>query len=471
MNKRKILLAALVAAAIAAFFALGLQRYLGLEAFRSERAALADMQAAHPFAFAALYFAAYVAVAALSLPGAAVMTLVGGALFGLAAGTLLVSFASSIGAACAFAVSRFVLREAVRARFGEALRRIDAGIRKEGPFYLFALRLVPLFPFFAINLALGLTDIGAWTFYWVSQLGMLPGTLVYVYAGAQLGRFEISGGLVAALAALGLFPLAARRVLDALEARKVYARWKRPPSYDYNLVVIGAGSAGLVASYIAAATRARVALVEKHRMGGDCLNTGCVPSKALIRAARLLSQLARSRELGIARASAEFDFGEVMERVALVVRAVEPHDSAERYRALGVECLRGSARLTSPWTVEVDGPDGSRRLTTRSVVIAAGARPFVPPIPGLNEIGYLTSDTVWDLRRQPRRLLVLGGGPIGAELAQAFARLGSEVTVVEMLPRILVREDLEVSRLVTARFEREGMRVLAGHRAARFAIE
>jgi pyruvate/2-oxoglutarate dehydrogenase complex dihydrolipoamide dehydrogenase (E3) component/uncharacterized membrane protein YdjX (TVP38/TMEM64 family) len=471
MNKRKILLAAAIVAAIAAFFALGLQRYLSLEAFRSERAGFAQLQAAHPLAFAALYFAAYVAVAALSLPGAAIMTLIGGALFGLAAGTLLVSFASSIGAVCAFTLSRFVLRDAVRGRFGDALRRIDAGIRKDGPFYLFALRLVPLFPFFAINLALGLTDLGAWTFYWVSQLGMLPGTVVYVYAGTQLGRFEISGGLVAALAALGLFPLAARRVLEAIKARRVYARWKRPRSYDYNLVVIGAGSAGLVASYIAAATRARVALVEKHRMGGDCLNTGCVPSKALIRSARLLSQIARSGELGIARASAEFDFAEVMERVARVVRAVEPHDSAERYRSLGVDCVSGSARLTSPWTVEVDGPEGTRRLTTRSVVIAAGARPFVPPIPGLHEIGCLTSDTVWELRRRPRRLLVLGGGPIGAELAQAFARLGSEVTLVEMLPRILMREDPEVSRLVTGRFEREGMRVLAGHRAARFAIE
>jgi len=473
MDRKRLLLLAVIAAAIAAFFVFDLKQYLSLEFFQASRAKIDAFYAARPWQTAAAFFVVYVAVTALSLPGAAIMTLAGGAIFGLLAGTVLVSFASSIGATLAFLVSRFLLRDWVRTRLGERLKAIDDGVAREGAFYLFALRLVPLFPFWLINLAMGLTSIRTRTFYWVSQLGMLAGTVVYVYAGTQLGQFRISPGLVLAFALLGIFPLVAKKVLDAVKARKVYAKWadRRPATYDYNMVVIGAGSAGLVSAYIAAATRAKVALVEKHRMGGDCLNTGCVPSKALIRSARLLSHIARSREFGIARASAEFDFAEVMQRVQRVVTAIEPHDSVERYTALGVECIAGTARITSPWTVEVATDGGTRTLSTKNIVIAAGARPFVPPIPGLAEIGYLTSDTVWNLRTLPKRLVVLGGGPIGCELAQAFARLGSTVTQVEMLPRLLVREDEEVSALVRSRFEAEGIRVLVGHRAKQFVDE
>ncbi len=473
MDKRKLALAAVLAAAIAAFFAFDLKQYLTLESFQASRARIDAYYAAHPLRAIAIYFAIYVAVTALSLPGAAIMTLAGGAIFGLAVGTVVVSFASSIGATLAFLAARFLLRDWVHARFGDRLQAINDGVRKEGAFYLFALRLVPVFPFWLINLAMALTPMRARTFYWVSQVGMLAGTVVYVYAGTQLGQLRLSAGLIAAFGLLGVFPLAAKRVLAAIERQRVYAKWKdkRPAKYDYNLVVIGAGSAGLVCAYIAAATKAKVALVEKHRMGGDCLNTGCVPSKALIRSARLLSQIARSREFGIREASAQFDFADVMERVARVVKQVEPHDSIERYSALGVECVIGSAKITSPWTVEVATAAGTRTLTTRSIVIAAGARPFVPPIAGLQEVGYLTSDTLWNLRTRPQRLLVLGGGPIGCELAQAFARLGSRVTLVEMLPRLLAREDPEVSDLVQKRFEAEGIRVLTGHEAARFLLE
>jgi pyruvate/2-oxoglutarate dehydrogenase complex dihydrolipoamide dehydrogenase (E3) component/uncharacterized membrane protein YdjX (TVP38/TMEM64 family) len=474
MNRSKLVLALAIVLAIAAFFAFDLARFFRFDYFLAQRDAIEAWRAAHPAVAAGAFVATYVAVTALSLPGAALMTLAGGALFGLAIGTVLASFASSIGATLACVAARFVLRDWVRARLGDRLAAIDDGIRREGAFYLFALRLVPLFPFFVINLVMGLTALPVRTFYWVSQLGMLPGTLAYVYAGTQLGQFRISGGLIVAFALLGLFPLLARRSLDAIKARRVYAGWPRPAKFDYNLVVIGAGSAGLVSAYIGAATRARVALIEKDRMGGDCLNTGCVPSKALIRAARLNSDIARAREFGI-RATAQVDFAQAMERVARVVAEVEPHDSVQRYTALGVECLRGNARLTSPWTVQidggVDGGSGPRILTTRAIVIATGARAFVPPIPGLEQVGYLTSDTLWALRELPPRLVVLGGGPIGSELAQAFARLGSKVTQVEMLPRILAREDLDVSRIITERFEREGIRVLAGHTARQFLVE
>jgi len=471
MKKSRLFLVAAIVALIVALFAFGLDRYFTLELFKSQHAAIEAYVRANPLLSAAAYFAIYVAVTGLSLPGAVVMTLAGGAVFGLLWGTVIVSFASSIGATLAFLASRFLLRDWVQGKFGERLKPINSGIEKEGAFYLFALRLVPAFPFFLINLAMGLTPIRTWTFYWVSQIGMLAGTIAYVYAGTTLGEFRISFELVLAFALLGVFPLIAKKGLDAIQARRVYARWPRPTRFDRNLVVIGAGSAGLVSAYIAAAVKAKVTLVEKHRMGGDCLNTGCVPSKALIKSARLLAQIRRASEFGIRSANAEFDFADMMERVQRVVKAVEPHDSVERYTGLGVECLAGEAMITSPWTVEVKTAAGTRTLTTRGIVIAAGARPFVPPIPGIEQVGYVTSDTVWELRQLPRRLVVLGGGPIGCELAQCFARFGAQVTQVEMLPRIMIREDPDISDRVMQQFRKEGINVLVGHKAKAFRIE
>jgi pyruvate/2-oxoglutarate dehydrogenase complex dihydrolipoamide dehydrogenase (E3) component/uncharacterized membrane protein YdjX (TVP38/TMEM64 family) len=466
VSKGKLAVVLAIAALAAAFFIFDLKQYVSLAYFESQRSLLEARLAEHPVATAATFFAVYVAVTGLSLPGAAILTLVAGALFGLLWGTVIVSFASSIGATLAFLTARFVLRDWVQGKFGEKLRPINEGVEREGAFYLFALRLVPAFPFFVINLVMGLTPIRTWTFYWVSQLGMFAGTLVYVYAGTQLGQFKLSWQLGLAFVLLGIFPLVAKRVLDALKSRKVYAKWPRPARFDRNLVVIGAGSAGLVSAYIAAAVKAKVTLVEKHRMGGDCLNTGCVPSKALIRSAKLLSHVARSKEFGIRSASAEFDFADVMERIQHVVKQIEPHDSVERYTSLGVECLQGTARIVTPWSVEVTLEGGEKRtLTTRGIVIATGGRPAVPPIPGLREAKPLTSDTVWDIRTLPKRLVVLGGGPIGCELAQSFARLGSRVTQVEMLPRIMSREDPEVAEMVGARFRAEGIEILAGHKA------
>ena len=476
MNLRKLLLMVAIAVALGAFFAFDLGRFFSLDYFKSQQAAIETYRAAHPWLSAGLFFAVYVAVTGLSLPGAALMTLVAGALFGVLGGTVLVSFASTLGATLAFLISRFVLRDWVQNRFGDKLKAINAGIAKEGGFYLFTLRLIPIFPFFVINLAMGLTPIRTWTFYWVSQVGMLAGTLVYVNAGTQIAQIDslqgiLSPGLLLSFALLGLFPLIAKQTVAVVKARRVYGKWSRPAGFDRNLVVIGAGSAGLVTAYIAAAVRARVTLIEKHQMGGDCLNTGCVPSKALIRSARLLSHIRRSREFGLRHVQAEFDFAEVMARVQRVIRAVAPHDSVERYTGLGVEVIEGAAKITSPWTVAVTTAEGTRTLTTRSIVIAAGARPFVPPIPGLEAVGYLTSDTVWNLRELPRRLVVLGGGPIGSELAQAFARLGSQVTQVEMAPRLLIREDPEVSELVSQRFRDEGIHVLVSHKARQFVSD
>jgi pyruvate/2-oxoglutarate dehydrogenase complex dihydrolipoamide dehydrogenase (E3) component/uncharacterized membrane protein YdjX (TVP38/TMEM64 family) len=474
MRPARIALLTVLVALIAAFFIFDIARFLNLDFLRASQDGIADIYAEHPILTAAIFFAVYVVSTALSVPGALVLTVASGAIFGLLWGTLLVSFASTIGATLAFLASRFLFRDAVRRSFGRRVEAIDAGLAKEGAFYLFALRLVPVFPFFLINLGMGLTAIPVRTFYWTSQAGTLLGTLVYVNAGTQIAKIEsvrglLSPGLIAAFIVLGFFPIVARRIVAMLQSRRVYSKWKRPARFDRNLIVIGAGSAGLVSAYIAAAVKAKVTLVEKHRMGGDCLNTGCVPSKALIRTTRFLAQARGVRNIGLRSASVDYDFGEVMERVQKVVAEIEPHDSIERYTSLGVECLQGEARITSPWTVEIRDPSGGMQtLTTRSIVIAAGARPFVPPIPGLDQLDVLTSDNIWNLRQLPRRLVVLGGGPIGCELAQCFARLGSTVTQVEMLPRLMVREDPEVSELVERRFREEGVRVLTGHKALRF---
>jgi pyruvate/2-oxoglutarate dehydrogenase complex dihydrolipoamide dehydrogenase (E3) component/uncharacterized membrane protein YdjX (TVP38/TMEM64 family) len=476
MNTSKVILLLLIAALVSAFFAFDLQHYLTLDSLKSQQVGIDEYRQAHPALTVALYAALYITVTALSLPGAAILTLGGGAVFGVLWGTLIVSFASSIGATLAFLAARFLLRDWVKSRFSARLQAIDEGVSRDGAFYLFTLRLVPVFPFFMINLAMGLTPIKVRTFYWVSQVGMLAGTVVYVNAGTQLAKIDslsgiLSPALLGSFALLGLFPLVAKKMLEFFNQRKIYANWPKPVRFDNNLLVIGAGSGGLVSAYIAAAVKAKVTLIEKHKMGGDCLNTGCVPSKALIRSAKLLSHIKRAPEFGIAKAEAEFDFAEVMDRVQQVIKTIEPHDSIERYSQLGVEVIEGSAKIVSPWAVEVTTAAGVKTMTSRSIVIAAGARPFVPPIPGLDKVDYLTSDNIWNLRELPNRLLVLGGGPIGCELTQTFARLGSQVTQVEMAPRIMVREDAEVSALVQARFQTEGVDVRVNHTAKEFIIE
>ncbi|WP_439887058.1 FAD-dependent oxidoreductase [Pseudomonas sp. MBLB4123] len=471
MNPRKLLLVAVILGLIAAFFAFDLGQYLSLEVLKAQQAALNAQVAASPWQAAGLFFLGYVAVTALSLPGAALMTLLAGALFGLLQGFILVSFASTLGASLAMLSSRFVLRDWVQGRFGRRLAGIDAGIEREGPFYLFALRLVPLFPFFLINLAMGLTRLPLRTFWWVSQVGMLPGTLVYVNAGRELGQLEtlggiLSPGLLGAFVLLGLFPLLARKLLALLEARRVYAGWKKPKRFQRNLLVIGAGAGGLVSAYIAAAVKARVGLVEKHRMGGDCLNTGCVPSKALLRSAKLAHELRKGEALGLSGVSGEVDFAAVMQRVQRVIGDIAPHDSVERYTGLGVEVIEGEAKITSPWTVEVNG----ETLSSRNLIIAAGARPLVPKIPGLEQVQAYTSDSIWTLRERPRWLLVLGGGPIGCELAQAFQRLGSQVIQVEMAERLLPREDDDASAALLASLQADGVDVRLQHQAERFEL-
>ncbi len=479
VNLRKLLLLIAVVLGVVAFFAFDLGRFLTLDYIKGSQAAFGELYASQPFKVAAVYFLIYVVSTALSLPGAAIITLAGGAIFGLGWGTVIVSFASTMGATLAFLMSRFVLRSSIEDKFGNRLAEINKGIAKDGAFYLFTLRLIPVVPFFVINLVMGLTKMKARTFYWVSQLGMLAGTLVYVNAGTQLAQIDslqgiLSPGLIGSFVLLGLFPLIARKIVEIVKKRKVYARWNsvKPQTFDRNLIVIGAGAGGLVSAYIAAAVKAKVTLIEAHKMGGDCLNYGCVPSKALIKSAKLASQMRHGKTYGLSDTTPTFSFKTVMQRIHDVIKAIEPHDSVERYTGLGVEVLQGYAKLVNPWTVEIALNDGgTQRLTARSIVIAAGARPFVPPLPGLDDVGYVTSDTLWDAFAQldevPKRLVVLGGGPIGSELAQSFARLGSAVTQVEMGPRIMAREDEEVSELAKQALMADGVDVRVGHKALR----
>lgn len=474
---KKIMILVIALLVIVPFFLLGFNDLLTLQGIQARLGDFYAWRNAAPLLAGGLFFLAYVLITGFSLPGAAIMTLLAGALFGLWWGLLLASFASSIGALLAFLASRFLLRDSIQAKFADKLSSVNQGMAKDGAFYLLTLRLMPIFPFFLVNILMGLTTIKARTYYWVSQVGMLAGTLVYVNAGTQLAQIQslsdiVSPALLGSFLLLGIFPLIAKKIIAVIQQRKLYADWTKPKQFDRNLVVIGGGAAGLVSSYIAATVKAKVTLVEAHKMGGDCLNYGCVPSKALIKSAKVAHEIRHAEHYGLTPAPVEFDFKQVMARVHRIIAAIEPHDSVERYTNLGVDVVQGYATIIDPWTVQIAKNDGStQRLTTRNIIIAAGAAPFVPPIAGLDSVDYLTSDTLWDAfttwDAPPKRLVVLGGGPIGCELAHAFARLGSQVFQVERADRIMAREDADVSIFATKRLTTDGVQVLTEHDAIR----
>ena len=475
---KKIALLGVIVAAIFSFFYFDLNSYLTLQGMKDSLDTFQSQIAQNPVLSIGVFFAIYVAVTALSLPGAAILTLAAGALFGLVQGLVIVSFASSVGATLAFLVSRFILRDTVRNKFKEKLKKIDEGVEKQGAFYLFTLRLVPVFPFFLINLLMGLTSLKTWTFYWVSQVGMLAGTAVYVNAGTQLAQIDslsgiVSPGLIFSFVLLGIFPWIAKAIVAVVNRRRVYKGYSKPKKFDRNLVVIGAGAGGLVTSYIAAAVKAKVTLVEAGEMGGDCLNYGCVPSKAIIKTAKVANQMRHADNYGLEPVTPAMSFKRVMARVHEVIAAIAPNDSVERYTSLGVDVVKGYAKIIDPWTVEIKKNDGgTQTLTTKNIVVATGAAPFIPELPGIEQSGYVTSDTLWtkfaELEDAPKRLIVLGGGPIGCELAQAFSRLGSDVTQVERAPRLMGREDADVAEYAESVLRESGVNVLTSHDALRF---
>lgn len=469
MSKARIIVVVALLAAVVAYMQFDLGQYLTLAYMQSQLDVIRNIAADNLWLSAGVYFLAYVAITALSVPGAAVMTLLGGAVFGFGLGLLLVSFASSIGATLAFLVARLLLRDWVQNRFGNSLKAINAGVERDGAFYLFTLRMIPVFPFFLINLVMGLTPIKTFTFYWISQAGMLLGTAVYVNAGVELGQLSSLSGLlntslILSFVLLAMLPWLGRGLINMLRRRRAFARYKRPAQFDTNMVVIGAGSGGLVASIIAAGAKARVTLIEKHKMGGDCLNTGCVPSKTLIASAKVADTVRNAEKFGLKNARAEVDFKAVMARVQQVIKTIEPHDSVERFTSLGVDCIQGEAFIRSPWEVEVNG----QVIRTRAIVVATGARPLVPDFPGLDQVDFVHSDNIWELDELPQRFLVLGGGPIGCELAQSFARLGSQVTLLDKAQHLMGREDTDVSEFIEALFRQQGIELLLGYGAESF---
>ena len=472
MNKSKTALFLGLVCLSALFLYFDIQQYLNLSSLKAQQDYFSSVKQDSPLLVTGLFFAAYVLITALSLPGAVILTLAAGAIFGLFYGLIIASFASTIGATLAFLASRHLFRQSIQTRFSSQLKTFNQGIDKDGAFYLFTLRLVPAFPFFIINLLMGLTTIKTKTYYIVSQIGMLAGTAVFVNAGTQLAKIDSLSGILSfnlflSFALLGLLPIVAKKAIEALQRKKALGKANKPKRYDYNLVAIGAGAGGLVSTYIGAAVKAKVALIEKHKMGGDCLNTGCVPSKALIRSAHAVQEVKYAKSLGINTTPPEVDFNQVFEGIAQVIKAVEPHDSIERYEGLGVNCLTGTAKIISPYEVALDG----KIITTKNIVISTGARPFIPPIKGLDKVDYHTSDTIWTIRENPGRLIILGGGPIGCELTQAFNRLGACVTQIERGSRILPREDLDASTWVTQKFIKEGVNLLTDHDAIEVLIE
>lgn len=466
MRKPLIFLGLVVAVLVMAAFLGGFD----LARLRALLAEAQSLRAAHPLALAGVLFATYVLVTALSLPLSVPMTLAAAALFGFWGGLGLAAPAASLGATLAFLTARYLARDWARRRLGAWAGAIDRRVAREGAVALFSLRLVPVVPFFAINLAFGLTAMRPATFLAVSFLGMLPGAAAYCYAGTRLATINsfddiLSPGLIAAFVLLALLPWLARGRLALLAGLRRARRWPRPHRFDADLVVIGGGAAGLVAAYVAAAAQAKVVLIAEGPMGGDCLNFGCVPSKALIAAGRAAAETRAAGRLGV-RAEPQIDFPAVMAHLRQVIGAITPKDSEERYRALGVEVVRGHARLRDPFTVEA----GGRSIVARAVVLATGAAPVLPDLPGLADVA-LTTETFWRWLETrdapPRALVILGGGPVGCELAQALAQLGVGVTLIEAGPRLLPREEPEAAALLTEALARDGVRVLCSTALAR----
>ena len=432
----------------------GLDSYLTLDSLKENQKKLQEFYSHSPLTTVLVFSLIYIISVAISFPGASILSLAAGGLFGFWNGLIIVSLSSTIGATIAFLVSRFLFKDFLQNRFNEKFIKINAGMKEKGNMYLFTLRLIPVIPFFLINILMGLTSIKIISYFWISLLGMLPGTVIYINAGTELAKIQstkdiFSVPILISLTLLGIFPMIISKLFN------------RTKKFDYNMIVIGGGSAGLVTSYIGAVVKAKVLLIEKHKMGGDCLNTGCVPSKALIKSAKVAHLLKRSAEFGIKTDKQEIDFSIVMNRIQKIIKEIEPHDSIDRYNKLGVECLRGNAFINSPNEVEVNG----QIFTTKNIVIATGASPVVPNLPNLLEVDYLTSENLWYMKELPKRLIVLGGGPIGCEISQSFARLGSSVTQIEMSEFILNGEDVDVSAFIENRFKCEGVTVLTNHKA------
>src|SRR6266566_5169264 len=458
-----------------------------------------------------IFVGIYIVATVFFIPGS-VLTLGAGAVFGMGLGSVCVSISATLGATAAFLVGRYLARDGIARKIekNEKFATIDRAVAEEGWKIVLLTRLSPVFPFTLLNYAFGLTRVKLSHYVLASWLGMMPGTVMYVYLGSLVNigaghRQRTTGELV--LYGVGLLATVTVAVPVTRVARKALAKkigstetvqtskgiisapsepvlvrppdthnarlvsylhppdWQNPtPAPSYNLVVIGAGTAGLVTAAGAAGLGAKVALVEKYLLGGDCLSVGCVPSKAVIRCSRAIFDANEAGRFGVrVGAPAQADFPAVMERMRKLRADLSPHDSAQRFAKLGVDVFLGEAQFTGPDTIQVAG----KTLRFKRAVIATGARALQPPIPGLTEAGYLTNETVFSLTECPARLAVIGGGPIGCELAQAFQRLGSQVSLFHKNAHLLDREDMDAAALVQKAFIREGIRVFLNAKITR----
>ena len=467
--KRIIIFLVIIASIIFGVAFFDLTSYLTFDELKQRQSELQFLVSDNSFAAAAIFFLVYVLATSVSFPGALILTLAGGALFGLVQGTLLISFASTIGALFAFLVARYFLHDFVQNKFSDRLTLINQKVEKEGAFYLLFLRLVPAFPFFLVNLVMALTPIRAWTYYWVSQLGMLPATLIYVNAGTQIAKISspsdiASPSMIFAFILLGILPFITKGIISTLKNNRAYNEFNKPTSFEYNTIVLGGGSAGLVAGYTTSTLQGKVALVERHQMGGDCLNTGCVPSKSILRSAKFVADIKNFASYGLSNANYELEFNNVMARVHDKISIIEPKDSVARYTELGVHCEQGDAVVLSPWEVNVN----DKILTAKNIIIATGATPALPNITDLDQVPYFTTDTIWSLTELPKKLLIIGAGPIGCELGQAFARLGSKVTIAYNQPTILPNEDEAAAKLVEASLLKDNVLLLTNFNSDKF---
>lgn len=470
--KNKILLLICILSIYIGFYATGSYEIFNLRFLQLKLSDIQSYELSNPLMSILISIVIYAFVSGLSVPGASILTLLNGAVFGLLKGIIITSFASSIGATIAMLISRYLFQDFVRKKYQINYQRIQEEFVKNGLIYLLSLRLIPIFPFFVVNLVMGITNISIKRFYFISQLGMLPGTFAYVNAGLQLSRLKtisniISYQFLSSILILLLIPWISRFFIMTIKRNRVYRKYKefRPDHFEYDMVVIGAGAAGLVTSNICANLKAKVALIEKHKMGGDCLNTGCVPSKTIIHTAQMIYTAKKTKQFGISIIDSGFDFKKVMEKVYQKIREIEPHDSKERYEEMGISCFVGNAKIRNPWTIQI----GDKIITTRNITIATGAFPSTPEIEGLNEINYYTSDSIWKLDKCPRRMLILGAGPIGLELAQVFTRLGAKVIILEKNENILLNEDEIVSKYVMDFFKSEGVEILTSHTIKSFS--
>ena len=442
-----------------------LSQHLTLSQLKHHQLYLHSLVQDFPVQSVVIYFIAYIVMAGLALPGALIFTLAGGALFGLATGVILASFASTLGALASFLVARFFLHDFVQTRYQQRLTVINQKIQQQGATYLLFLRLVPAFPFFMVNLLMALTPISACTYYIVSQIGMLPATFIFVNAGTELAKISsvddiLSIPLLLSLLLLACLPFISKQLAKRVSCWRLYKSWQRPKKFDYHTIVIGGGAAGLVAAYTTQTLQGKVALIEKHQMGGDCLNTGCVPSKSILRTAKFIHDIGQHSNYGVQQAEFKLQFQQVMQRVREKISTIAPKDSIKRYNDMGVDCFQAHAQLLSPWQVEAVSKNSKITISAKNIILAGGATPNVPTIPGLENINYYTSDNIWHLDHLPEKLLIIGAGPIGCELGQAFVRLGAEVTMINRNERILTNEDPQAAHALQYALQQDGVKIL-----------